>query len=491
MISEESSSLTADPGRLSSRTVVGTLVFVELVSGLIQGVVPTLSPQLGEELGVSTAGLNWISSVFLVSSVIWVPMLSKLGDLYGHRKIMRVAIVLLAVGSVLVAFAPNYAVFLIGRALQGALLSLLPLEMGLVRNRLNREQARSAIAILLGALMLGFSLGYVVAGVLLDLTSSAQTTLWFPAVATILCIAVPFFFVPESSLRFRTEVRMDWSGAALLALGLGGVMLALALGPQHGWSNARVIALGAAGVIILAIWWRIELRQRQPLIVVRQLTDPRVGTLYIGALLVGAASFGPLTAFATFAATSPTSGYGLGLSGTKLGLFLSTMGIGVFIASVIAPRLARRVGQRPVVIAGFAVGMLAFIGMIEFASTTAGMAVMVGLVGISEGLVVAILPIMILERLPREEAGISAGLYNMVRTLGGSLMGAVIAVVFTSATHAGVKWVSISGYHTVWTICAAVSLVGAALILASSRHRHNEMMSPAPSTAASQPTETA
>ncbi|MDF3312845.1 MFS transporter [Rhodococcus sp. T2V] len=436
---------------------------------LVQGIVPTLTPELGRELGLSTASLNWISSVFLLSSVIWVPMLSKLGDLLGHRKMLRIAVVLLAIGSVLVAIAPNFVSLLIGRALQGVLLSLLPLEMALVRNRLSQEKARGGIAVLLGALTLGFSFGYIAGGLLLDLTESAQQALWVPAIATILCILVPFVFVPESVIETRPGMRMDWLGAALLTLGLGSVMLALALGPKRGWSDAIVLGLVIGGVVVLAVWWRVEMRRSQPLVAVRQLARPRVLVLYIGALLVGAASFGPLTAFATFAATSPESGYGLGLNGTMLGLFLSALGVGVFLASVVAPPMVRWRGQRAVVAAGFVVGMVAFLTMLELQSTALGMAAMIGVVGFSEGLVVATLPIMILERLPANEAGISAGLYNMVRTLGGSVMGAIIAVVFAKATAHGATWVSVVGYHTVWILCAAISLVGAALLVVSAR----------------------
>ncbi|EKT78233.1 MFS transporter [Rhodococcus opacus M213] len=76
---------------------------------------------------------------------------------------------------------------------------------------------------------------------------------------------------------------------------------------------------------------------------------------------------------------------------------------------------------------------------------------------------------MILERLPGNEAGISTGLYNMVRTLGGSVMGAIIAVLFAGATAHNATWVSATGYNTVWILCAAISLVGAAVLVVSAR----------------------
>ncbi|MFB7336970.1 MFS transporter [Streptomyces adustus] len=83
--------------------VVGFLVLVELVSGLLQGMMPSLLPRIGAELHVGAGDLSWVSSAQLLSSAVCVPLFARLGDMYGHRRLLRVAVVTLAAGSVLVA----------------------------------------------------------------------------------------------------------------------------------------------------------------------------------------------------------------------------------------------------------------------------------------------------------------------------------------------------------------------------------------------------
>lgn len=82
-----------------------------------------------------------------------MPLFGRLGDLYGHRLLLRIAMVSIAAGSVLVAWGPSFEVLLLlGRVLQGPLAALLPLEIGLVRGRLTAEGTRQSVGMLVGAL---------------------------------------------------------------------------------------------------------------------------------------------------------------------------------------------------------------------------------------------------------------------------------------------------------------------------------------------------
>ncbi|MFJ8996198.1 MFS transporter [Streptomyces sp. NPDC102279] len=460
------SSVQSPPGS-SAAAVVGLLVGVEFVSGYIQGVVPTVTPALGTALGVDSASLNWINSVFLLSSALWVPVLSKLGDLYGHRRLLRLSVVLLIVGSVLVALAPTLALALAGRVLQGALLCFLPLEMALVRDRLDTERARAGIAILIGALTLGVSAGSVAGGALLDLLGSVHMVLWVSAAAAGVCATIPFFFVPESRTRAQEGAHVDWAGAALLALGLGLFMLALAFGPQRGWADPGTLTSLLVGATVLVAWCRFELHQAHPLVAIRHLAQPRLLALYCAAALAGMALLGSPTVVATFAATPHAAGYGFGLSGTGLGFFLQTTAVSAFVASLLAPRLVAVIGQSVIVTGGFVLIAVAFAATMPLSASLPGMVVALGILGLGGGTVAAVLPAMILEQLPRTEGGISAGVYNMVRTLGGSVMAGVFAAVLASATSGTTQRITSGGYTAVWAVCAAVALLGATLALAA------------------------
>ncbi|NUO98024.1 MAG: MFS transporter, partial [Nonomuraea sp.] len=200
----------------SVRAVVGLLVLFELTSGFLQGGIAPLLPEIGHELGIPDAQLSWVLSAQLLAAAVSVPVLGRLGDLHGHRRVLRGALGCVAAGTLLVAFAPSWPVLLAGRVLMGPLAALLPLEIALVRDRLPVDAARSAIARLVGSLALGTLLGGVVMGAVQEATGDVRTTLLVPAVLAVACVPVSFLAVPESAR--AVGGRLDWPGAALLSL---------------------------------------------------------------------------------------------------------------------------------------------------------------------------------------------------------------------------------------------------------------------------------
>src|SRR4051794_24465167 len=112
-----------------TRRIVYLLVCFELTSGFLQfGLVPLL-PRIGHRLGVADSALPWVMGVHLVAAAVCVPVFGRLGDLYGHRRLLRIAVAVVAAGTVLVALAPTFPALLAGRVLQGPLAALLPLEI--------------------------------------------------------------------------------------------------------------------------------------------------------------------------------------------------------------------------------------------------------------------------------------------------------------------------------------------------------------------------
>lgn len=134
------------PPIASVGAAVGVMVMFELVSGFLQAGIAPILPAIADLHGVSDSAVTLVVAVQLLASAVCAPAFGRLGDLYGHRRMLRIALVSTAIGSVLVAAAPNFTILLIGRFLQGALVALLPLEISLVRDRLPVDLARRAIA---------------------------------------------------------------------------------------------------------------------------------------------------------------------------------------------------------------------------------------------------------------------------------------------------------------------------------------------------------
>ncbi|MGW5128925.1 MFS transporter [Streptomyces sp. NPDC004069] len=464
---------TTRAGAVKVTTVVGFLIVMELVSGIVQGMIPVLLPKVGVELHVSAGDLNWVSSLQLLSAALSVPLFGRLGDLYGHRRLLRVAVLSLAAGSVLVAWSPQYSVLLLGRILQGPLAALLPLEIGIVRDKLDGDGAKRAIGMLVGALTFGASVGLIASGLLAEVITGVHGILWVPALATLACAVVVFTLVPESTT--RAQARIDWAGAGLLSAGLGALLLAIAQGPGWGWGSGGVIALFGVAALTLAAWGLVELRAEDPIVDLRLSVRRNLLPVYLASFVLGAALFGSQTASTMFMAMPREKvGFGFGLNTLGVGWTSLPSGICAFLAATVVARLGRGVGQRATLALGgtlLAVGYLA----LAFAHDEPWQFVASRvLTGFGTGLALGALPALVLDATPADSTGIATSIYNTTKTLGGSVAGAVFAAVLNALTFAHTAIPTEHAYIVVWACCAGISLL---IVLAAAvlpRHRAHD-----------------
>ncbi|MEV6079871.1 MFS transporter [Streptomyces sp. NPDC052069] len=449
---------TGAPGLDGPRVaaVVGFLVFVELTSGIIQGMMPTLLPELGAVLNVGAGDLNWVNAAQLLAAAVSVPVFGRLGDMYGHRRLLRIAVLCLAVGSVLVAWSPSFEVLLVGRVLQGPLAALLPLEIGLVRDRLDAAGSRSAIAMLVGSLTFGASAGMVIAGLLREVISSVHGVLWIPAAATAVCAAVVFFLVPESTVRARGKV--DWVGAGLLSVGLATLLLAISQGPKWGWTDAWTLTLFTVAALALVTWVLVELRVAEPIVDIRLTVRRTLLPVYAASFLLGTALFGAQTAAVLFV-SSPAEklGYGFGYDALGIAWLMLPSGVMAFVASLFAARLFKRIGGRGVLALSGVLMTAGYLFLIAAHDEPWQFVVVNGVVGLGIGLALSAMPVLIVDASPQERTAVATGIYNTAKTVGGSVAGAVFAAVLTAITFKGTEIPTIDAYTTVWWCCAAVS----------------------------------
>lgn len=450
--------------------VVGFLVLFELVSGIVQGMLPTLLPQLGASLHISAGRLGWVNTTQLLAAAVCVPVFGRLGDMYGHRRLLRIAVVSLALGSVLVAWSPNFGLLLTGRVLQGPLAALLPLEIGLVRNRLDTHGARSAVGMLIGALTFGATVGMLVAGLLARSISSVHGILWVPAIAVVLCAGVAFFLIPEATS--RTGGTVDWAGAGLLSVGLASLLLAIAQGPSWGWTAGSTLGCFTLALVSMTVWVLVELRVPAPLIDVRLTVSRGLAPVYAASFVLGAALYGSQTASVLFLASPPQKlGYGFGYDALGIAWMMLPSSAFAFVGSTLVPRLIRAVGGRAaltgsgiVMAVGYVVMVLAHGAPWQFVTANC-------LIGLGTGLALGGLPSLVLDGAPADRTGTATGVFNSFKTLGGSVGGAVFASVLTGITFAGTQVPKESAYTTVWLCCAGVSVLVALASLLLVRHK--------------------
>ena len=457
-------------------SLIGFLFFVEFVSGILQGFYVPLIPDLVDYLGIKDADFNIFEGAQLLLSALVVPILAKLGDMYGHKKILLVSTVLTASATWWLAFAGDFTSFLIAWTLQAFYVVWLPLEIALIFDKGRRSgRAASATRKAAGLLIVGLGAG-AIAGALgssavfeafggaAALEQSMVPTLMVPAIAVSIVFFVILFGVPESEpLPGRS---LDWIGFSILTIGLllitSGLTFLKFNGPQ--WWVWAVIVLG-----IVTFWpfVRFELRQKDPAIDIRVFRQPNMWPVQLTAFLIGISILGAQAPLATYAGTDKAElGYGLGLaSGTisiLIGLYLVSMIVGALLFPVVSriftPRLA-------LIIAAFlvAVGYLLFIPLhLETWQVFMNMVI----AGLGSGALVGAMPAAAAAAAPRGQTGIASALTNTTKTIGGSFASSVFAIVLAigAVQVAGSTAGSLFGYYLVWAICGGGALVAAILL---------------------------
>ena len=465
------SKLSPSSGRaaipISVSGLVALLAFVEFTSGFLQGYYVPLFGVLSVHLGVSDADITWFSVVATLSMGVLVPVLSKLGDIFGHRRILRIAIVAVLGGALLVALAPSYPLVLAGRALTGPLAVWLPLEIALVHNRISGEGARKAIGTLVAFLTIGAIAGTVSAGTVATLVDDVATVLLVPVALVLLCVVVVFAFVPESDV--RAAAKIDGVGFIGLALAMIGLLWGLRQAQVAGFASPGTILPLAASVLILVAWGRWELKAKVPAIDLRLVATRQLWPAYVTSFLFGMVVLGTQTIGTTFMSAQPDKvGYGFGLVPGVLGL-LAAFGTALSTTGAIGfPFVARRIGMRGVLLLGAALGAASNLLLLPFHTQLWHFVVSITLSGLAAGLLLGALPALVAENSPADQTGIATGLYNSLKTIGGSAAGALFGVVLAAFAISGTKSSSLEGYLTVWGICA-VAFVGCLLALTQMR----------------------
>ena len=466
----------ASPSRPSSRMAVGVtagligwLAFVELTSGILQGYYVPLISDIVSHLGIRDADYNWFEAAQLLLSALVLPILAKLGDMFGHKRILLVATVLTALASWALAFSGDFTTYLIAFALQGFYVVWLPLEVALIFDRGRRtgtapSQTRRAAGLLVVALELGAIVGAIGAGLLFGVFGGNVTlTLIVPAVAVTLVFFAILFGVPESEpIPGR---RLDGVGFAILTLGLLLITSGLTFLRIDGVGTWWVWALMAAGLLTFIPFGRWELRQDDPAIDLRVLRSPTMWPVQLTAGLIGISLLGAQAPLSTYAGTDPANGYGLGLSAGQRSILIGAYLLSMIAGALLFPLVSSWLSPRATLIVAAFLVAIGYLLFLPFHLETWQAFVNMAIAGAGSGALVGALPAAAAAAAPRGQTGVATALTNTTKTIGGSFASAVFGVVLlTGAATVTATAASLFGYMLVWTICGLGALVAAVLL---------------------------
>src|SRR5258706_6087292 len=169
------------PTARSSRLTLLAMAMAGMVVSIMQTLVLPLLPRLVAAFHTSVSSVTWVLTVTLLAGAVATPLLSRLGDMYGKKKMIVLAMVLLVAGSLVCAVAGSLGVLIAGRALQGVSAAVIPLAIGTIRDVFPREGVMTAIGIVSATLGAGGAAGLLLTGIIAAHTNSYHPVFWIAA----------------------------------------------------------------------------------------------------------------------------------------------------------------------------------------------------------------------------------------------------------------------------------------------------------------------
>ncbi|MFC9431734.1 MFS transporter [Streptomyces sp. NPDC056987] len=453
-----------DPRPRRAGGIVPVLAFAGITVAVMQTLLVPVIKDLPALLHTAPANATWVMTATLLAGAVATPIMGRLGDLFGKRRLLLTSLAVMVIGSLICGVTDDLVIMIVGRALQGFAMGAIPLGIGIMRDELPREKLGSAMALMSSSIGVGGGLAMPAAALI------AQNADWhalFFAAAGLgaLSILLTVLFVPESSV--RAPGTFDWLGAIGLSAGLVSLLLPVTKGSDWGWTSGTTLGLFGLAVVILLLWGLMELRSAAPLVDLRTSARREVLLTNLASIMIGVAFYAVTLVLPQLLQLPASTGYGLGQSMVVAGLCVAPLGLTMMLTAPLYARISARRGPKVTLIIGMlimAVGYGAGLGLMSAAWQTIVISVVLG-AGI--GLAYSSLPALIIGAVDASETGAANGLNTLMRSIGTSMSSAVIGMVLahTSVPAGGVAVPSMHGFRISFVIATGAVVIGLVLAM--------------------------
>lgn len=337
--------------------VMGILVGLVLIVMYIEGMLTPSLPSIESDFSITPAQASLILSMYMVGGVAITPIVGKLGDIYGKRKMLLITLSIYFGAVFVTGFSPTFNFMIVSRTIQGIGLSVMPLGFALVREEFPKELVPKAQA-LISAM---FGAGFAISIPLGSWVANAYTWRWtyHSAIPALFALLVVSYFVIKESRFKRPETKIDYFGAVTLATSLSLFVFALSEGASWGWASQRIIGMVSIGVILLIPLVTYEIRYTRnggDAILNFKLLSMR--NVLVANVILTIAGLGM---FLSMQALTYRFIYGFHDSILTTGLSLVPFAIGTFILGPVAGVLVSKTGVKPLAIIGAALSAIGFL----------------------------------------------------------------------------------------------------------------------------------
>jgi len=454
--------------RPSYRAVLALLIAAEFASALSGGSIYNALAKLYEIYG-DPARVSWLLTANALSSAASAILVARLGDMYGRARMLKLMLLALLVGCLVSLASTNLTVIIIGRAIQGLSMAILPLAFGLLR-----EHAPSSRDLNFGVGLLGgiysFSTGaaFIISGAVID-WFGWQHIFTVGAIPAAIALVLTWRYLPDLPREYR-RAGIDWIGTTFV-FPICGLLLSFNFGKSYGWLSAPTLGLLGSSIVALIAWSRYELRRRDPLVDLRLLSNPTIALVNASIFFM---AMGPLAypqVVMPLLQQPVWTGVGLGISATLAGVLKLPTNLSSGAAGIGAGLYARHHSMRPPVIAACAANVIAFALLaVSHSSLIFVLAVCVLLASPAVTIMFACAPGLIIEAAPADRTSEVTGLSSVLRSMGQAI-GAQLAGLTLASSRitdaAGTSFPDTTAYVRTFGLVALLSfgsLVFAVLI---------------------------
>ncbi len=450
---------------LSLASIVLTLEILTLSYMMVSMAVPEISVHFQTTQGA------WMLTAFLLVGAVTGPLLGKLADMYGKRKVLLACVAVSVLGALVSAVATSYAVLITGRALMGVLTPCVFLAYSLIRDVFPKKTVALAVSVTTSGLGLIAIPAPFITGWLLD-DYGFRSIFWLFVIGLAVFGTMIALTTGESTVRVRS--RVDFAGALLLGFGIAGILVAVSFGPTWGWTTGSTLAYLVGGAVLVVAWLVTAGIVRDPLLDLDVLRRRPVLLISIGSSMCYGCS-ALITILLPMMVMTPAAvglGYGFGVSAKGFAIFQAPIGGMVVVGGVVVGILvSRSVRPRLLMIVGLLLFALAFVLIAVKHDDKALLLVFAGMAGTGMGLGYASVPNLLIEAVPPQLQASTASIANALQSVVAAVLpvlaftvlnNSYIAPIPLEMTHGAVLYTD-RGFQVAFLIGAVACAIGALL----------------------------
>lgn len=408
--------------------LLGSLMTAMFMGALDQTIMATAAPRIVASLGGFQL-LSWVFTGYMLTSTVVVPLVGKLSDIFGRRPFLIAGMILFLVASAGCGAAPNMAVLIVFRGVQGIgggiIFSSVFATIGDIFSPAERGKY---MGLFTGTFSLASVLGPTVGGLLTD------TVGWrwvFFINVPVGAVALPAIWYNLPSVRNNRRPKIDFVGAVLLSIAITSGLLGLAWsGESNGWASSTTLALFGGSLVAVAAFVFQELRHPEPILPFHLFRSHEfvVGNLII--LTIGFAMSGAAPYLPTFLQVA------LGASATASGLVTTPQSMGLLVTSIIGGQLLSRSGKyKRISLAGVSMILAATALMLTLNRDTPTwhVSAFMVLMGLGGGFAMPTMSVVIQNAVSHRYLGVATSSRQFFMQIGGVLGTAIFGVLLTTS----------------------------------------------------------